>query len=67
MREIIIVIGGIGHSANMHTAETGTPIKKCKRYKYLTYTLQYRTVVDVTISHFKSVFTFFTVLGAVIK
>ena len=46
--------------------ETGTPVKKCKSYKYLPYTLQCRSV-DVTVNHCKSLFTFSTVLGAVIK
>ena len=42
----------------IYTVETGTPVKKCKSYKYLPYTLQFRSVDD-TVNHCKSVFTFF--------
>ena len=42
----------------IYTVETGTPIKKCKSYNYLPYTLQCRSV-DVAVNHYKSVFTFF--------
>ena len=50
----------------MYTVETGTPVKKCTSYKYLSYILQCRSV-DVTVNPCKSVFTFFTVLGVVIQ
>ena len=42
----------------IYTVETGTPVKQCKSYKYLPYTLQCRSV-DVTVNHCESVFTFF--------
>ena len=42
----------------IHTVETGTPVNKCKSYKCLPYTLQCRSI-DVTVNHYKSVFTFF--------
>ena len=46
--------------------ETGKPVKKCKSYKYLPYTLQCRSA-NVTINYCKSVLHFFIVFGAVIK
>ena len=42
----------------IYIVETGTPIKKSNNYKYLPYTLQYRSV-GITVNHCKSVFTFF--------
>ena len=51
----------------IYTVETGTPVKKCKSYKYLPYTFIQCRSVDITVNHCKSVLHFSTVLGAVIK
>ena len=53
------------HTANIYSGNWDTH-KKVYKYKYLPYTLQCRSV-NVTVNHCKSVFTFSTVLGAVIK
>ena len=45
------------HTANIYSGNWDTH-KKCTSYKYLPYTLQYRSV-DITVNHCKSVFTFF--------
>ena len=51
------------HTLQIYTEETGTPIKKCKSYKYLPYTLQC-TSVDVAVYHCKSMFTYFYCTGS---
>ena len=55
-----MLLSALPHAAlQIYTLETWTPVKKCKSYKYLPYTLKCRSV-DVTVNHCKSVhITFF--------
>ena len=53
-----VLLAQTNNTLQIYTVETGTPVKKCKSYKHLPYSLKYRSV-DVKATHCKSVFIFF--------